>query len=48
MEELLTRAALLAPALRTLLSTDAKKVNLRFTADALAGEKILNLARALG
>jgi len=47
MEELLTRAALLAPALRTLLSSDVKKVNLRFTADAVNGEKVLNLADGL-
>ena len=47
MEELLTRAALLAPALRTLLSSDVKKVNLRFTTDAVNGEKVLNLADGL-
>ena len=47
MEELLARAALLAPALRTLLSTEEKKVNLRFTTDDVKAANTLTVEDGL-
>ncbi len=47
MEELLNRAALLAPALRTLLSTDTAKINLRFSTEDIEAGKLLSLEENL-